>query len=106
MAVAVKSDEGRLEDEGTLGGPKFDPPLYLQRYNAVIEVARRTQARKVQWQSRMLHAGNVLFAWSCRCGAKSPQLQEFWEQWNKSSIYNLYNNELGNSGCREVVVGL
>ena len=54
MAITVKSDEARLEDEGTLGGPKFDPPLYLQRYNAVIEVARRTQSRKVQWQSRMI----------------------------------------------------
>ena len=46
--MAVKQ-EGFLEDEGTLGGPKFDPPLYLQRYNAVIEVARKIQARKVQW---------------------------------------------------------
>lgn len=55
MAIAVKSDEARLEDEGTLGGPRFDPPLYLQRYNAVIEVARRTQSRKVQWQSRMIN---------------------------------------------------
>ena len=50
MAV---EQEGFLEDEGTLGGPKFDPPLYLQRYNAVIEVARKIQARKVQWQSRI-----------------------------------------------------
>ena len=60
MAVKLKSDEGSLEDEATLGGPKFDPPLYLQRYNAVIEVARKIQARKVQMWSKVSMAARNL----------------------------------------------
>lgn len=44
MAVSVK-----MEDEGALGcgGPLFSPPLYKQRYSAVVAVARRLQAKKV-----------------------------------------------------------
>ena len=61
MAV---EQEGFLEDEGTLGGPKFDPPLYLQRYNAVIEVARKIQARKVQWQTRIKKKGKPRPPWA------------------------------------------
>ena len=49
MAVSPeqRGTEGSLEDEVTLGGPKFDPPLYIQRYNAVLKVARKVKARKV-----------------------------------------------------------
>jgi len=49
MAVSPeqRGTEGSLEDEVTLGGPKFDPPLYIQRYNAVLKVARKLKARKV-----------------------------------------------------------
>lgn len=43
MAVHVP----KTEDEAALGGPKFHPPLYKQRYNAVLEVARRLQAKRV-----------------------------------------------------------
>ena len=51
MAVHVDMANGQTktlqEDEGGLGGPKFSPPLYQQRYAAVVEVARRLQAKKV-----------------------------------------------------------
>lgn len=38
-----------LEDECALGkdGPCFSPPLYKQRYSAVLEVARKLKPRKV-----------------------------------------------------------
>lgn len=37
-----------LEDESALGagGPRFSPPLYKQRYSAVLEVARKLQPNK------------------------------------------------------------
>ena len=51
MAVALdaeqRNNEGPQEEEVRQGGPKFDPPLYIQRYNAVLKVAREMQARKV-----------------------------------------------------------
>ena len=101
MAV---EQEGFLEDEATLGGPKFDPPLYLQRYNAVIDVARKIQARKVQWQSRMTKkkSENVSRCRQIMCYLV-PQM------WSKVStaarnletvsqvLHNLYNNKLGQS---------
>lgn len=34
-----------LEDE--CGDVKFDPPLYKQRYSAVVELAQKLQAKKV-----------------------------------------------------------
>jgi len=54
MAVSPeqRGTEGSLEDEVTLGGPKFDPPLYIQRYNAVLKVARKVKARKVSLASQ------------------------------------------------------
>lgn len=39
-----------LEDEGTLGAagsPVFSPPLYKQRYSAVLNIARTLQPKKV-----------------------------------------------------------
>ena len=41
-------EQGRLEDETKLGGPVFNPRLYKQRYNEIVKIARRMQARKVQ----------------------------------------------------------
>lgn len=54
MAVSVK-----MEDEGALGcgcnGPLFSPPLYKQRYSAVVAVARRLQAKKVSSTHSVTH---------------------------------------------------
>ena len=36
-----------MENETGFGGPKFDPPLYKQRYNTIVALARRLQAKKV-----------------------------------------------------------
>lgn len=39
-----------LEDEGSLGkkgGPVFSPPLYKQRYQAVVAIARKLHPKKV-----------------------------------------------------------
>ena len=40
---------GCLEDEDSLGGkgPLFNPPLYKQRYSAVLHIARKLKPRKV-----------------------------------------------------------
>lgn len=35
------------ENEGTFKGPKFDPPVYRQRYAAVCELVKKQQAKKV-----------------------------------------------------------
>lgn len=35
------------ENEGTFKGPKFDPPVYRQRYAAVCELVKKRQAKKV-----------------------------------------------------------
>lgn len=37
-----------MENEGVLGGPRFCPPLYQQRYSLVISVYRRIRAEKVE----------------------------------------------------------
>lgn len=37
-----------MENEGALGGPRFCPPLYQQRYSLVISVCRRIRAEKVE----------------------------------------------------------
>lgn len=36
-----------LERETEMGGPQFSPPLYRQRYEAVVAACRRLQAAKV-----------------------------------------------------------
>ena len=47
MAAAYEN-----EDEGSSGGgPMFSPPLYQQRYSAVLEVARKHHPIKVRWWS-------------------------------------------------------
>ncbi len=45
-----------MEDEADLGGPgpTFNPPLYRQRYNSVLEVARKQEPAKVSYQSDQL----------------------------------------------------
>lgn len=35
------------ENEGSFKGPKFDPPVYRQRYAAVCELVKERQAKKV-----------------------------------------------------------
>ena len=35
------------ECSGDAGGPKFSPPLYKQRYAAVVDLARKLQPSKV-----------------------------------------------------------
>ena len=41
------------EEESALGvggrGPVFDPPLYIQRYDEVIKIARKIEAKKVRF---------------------------------------------------------
>ena len=36
-----------LENEGVFGGPVFHPPLYRQRYRAVLDVLRENNITKV-----------------------------------------------------------
>ncbi|XP_070532725.1 small RNA 2'-O-methyltransferase-like isoform X2 [Ptychodera flava] len=45
--VETTSERIQLENEGVFGGPKFNPPLYRQRYEAVINIARKYQTKKV-----------------------------------------------------------
>ena len=37
----------RSENEGALGGPTFSPPLYRQRYAAVLDLVREIQPKRV-----------------------------------------------------------
>ena len=47
MADKIVMPEACQEDECKFGGPKFDPPVYKQRYSAVVELAKELQAKKV-----------------------------------------------------------
>ncbi|XP_077987051.1 small RNA 2'-O-methyltransferase-like [Glandiceps talaboti] len=48
MAETTKTAaKSHHENEDTMGGPKFRPPLYKQRYDAVITLARKCQPKKV-----------------------------------------------------------
>ena len=42
-SAAVSSSE----NESSMGGPRFSPPLYSQRYDAVIALCRKLRAKKV-----------------------------------------------------------
>ena len=44
---AKEGAQSLLEREGAMGGPQFNPPLYRQRYEAVIAACRRLNAAKV-----------------------------------------------------------
>ena len=37
-----------LENESALRGPQFNPPLYVQRYEAVLAACKQLQAAKVK----------------------------------------------------------
>ena len=39
---------GRVEDENRLQGPKFIPPLYMQRYQVVLDLVNKYRPRKVR----------------------------------------------------------
>lgn len=45
--MASTGREALLERGGAVGGPQFSPPLYKQRYNAVLSVCGRLHAAKV-----------------------------------------------------------
>ena len=42
--VSVRAEE---EEEKRAGGIEFSPPVYRQRYTAVLELARKLKPRKV-----------------------------------------------------------
>ena len=45
------ASSSKREEESALGvgGPVFDPPLYIQRYDEVIKIARKVEAKKVRF---------------------------------------------------------
>ena len=45
--VSAETSAGIQEREGELGGPRFTPPLYRQRYEFVLSACRRLQAYRV-----------------------------------------------------------
>ena len=46
-------EEGDDEEERS-GGPMFDPPVYKQRYTAVLELARRQEPKTVSLHNLLL----------------------------------------------------
>ena len=42
----------RLENEAELGGPKFNPPLYRQRYSTVSDILREENVSSVSYELR------------------------------------------------------
>ena len=66
VAMAVRSEKPPrpalgLEDEAEFGGPTFNPPLYKQRYMAVVELARSKNARRVRHSLLGIYKLLVLF---------------------------------------------
>ena len=62
--VVMIAEDGCLVGEGTReedndeeersGGPMFDPPVYKQRYTAVLELARREEPKTVSLHNLFL----------------------------------------------------
>ena len=45
--VQAKDEVASQENEDSLGGPKFIPPLYLQRYTKVARIVEEFDVKKV-----------------------------------------------------------
>lgn len=71
--VSHAQDENSL---GGTGGPRFSPPLYKQRYSAVLEVARKLRPNKVEKRSQQLDCTCMLYL----CHVTGGGLRVCWMQ--------------------------
>ncbi len=47
--TAGNEDRGNQENEDNLGGPKFLPPLFIQRYIRVTQILAESGVKNVSW---------------------------------------------------------